>query len=143
MWFLTDASAAQTRVIVAARSPKYFDAPPDSSAHDPSGGLTTPPIRPKATTVPTPVARMEVGKTCAARAYIVVCVALMSPPVHANIAKTVTLDCGAMDITDNPAAPTMAPAPIASIDSRDPSRMMTTAPVIAPTTPPKSNAVRP
>src|SRR5213593_2465990 len=135
MWFRTDASAANTTVIVAAMIPKYFDAPPDSSAHEPSVGLTTPPIRPNATTVPTPVARIEVGYTCAARAYIVVCTALMSPPVHASIVNTATLACGPIDIVAIQIAPTTAPAPIVSIESRDPSRMMTMAPRIAPTTP--------
>src|SRR5881409_1610873 len=129
--------------MVAAIRPKYCDAPPDSSAHDPSDGLTTPPMRPTATTVPTPVARIDVGYTCAARAYIVVCSALMRPPVHASIVNTATLDCGPMDIMANTTAPTTAPAPIVSIERRDPTRMMTTAPRIAPTTPPKLNAVRP
>ena len=61
MWFLTDARETKTSVIVTAMRPKYFGAPPDSSAHEPRRGLTTPPMRPNATAVPTPVARMDVG----------------------------------------------------------------------------------
>src|SRR5215471_9881388 len=65
-----------------------YPAAPPARAHDPSDGLTTPPIRPNATAVPTPVERIEVGYTCAASAYIVVCTALMRPPVHASMANT-------------------------------------------------------
>ena len=54
-------------------------------------GLSTPPMRPTATVVPTPVARMFVGYTFAASAYIVVCVALTRPPVTAAIRITATI----------------------------------------------------
>src|SRR6185436_20627851 len=109
MWLLTDANAANTSVIPAAITAKSCEAPPDSSAHDPAYGAATPPTRPTATAVPTPVPRMPVGYTCAASAYIVVCTALMRPPVHASIVNTATLACGPIDITVNPIAPTMAP----------------------------------
>ena len=117
--------------------------PPDSSAHDPADGLRTPPIRPNATAVPTPVARMPVGKTCAASAYIVVWTALMSPPVHASITSTAKADCIPMGTAAIAAAPATAPAVMASIVSREPRRTMMMAPRMAPTTPPRLNAASP
>src|SRR5581483_3293886 len=69
---LTSASARKVAVIVPAISRKYWAAPA-SSAGAPRIGLKTPPMRPNATAVPTPVDRIEVGYTCAASAYIVVC----------------------------------------------------------------------
>jgi len=45
---------------------------PPVSAIAPTRGLSTPPIRPTATVVPTPVPRIAVGYTFAASAYIVV-----------------------------------------------------------------------
>src|SRR5439155_24726119 len=143
MWRRIADNAANAITIVAAMRPKYRDEPPDSSAHDPTDGLSTPPIRPNATAVPTPVARTAVGYTCAASAYIVVCTALMRPPVHASIASTANADCGPIGMTASTAAPATAPAAITSIVSRDPRRMITIAPAIAPTTPPRLNAVRP
>src|SRR5438132_8598091 len=71
-WFRTDASAAKTTVIVPAMKRNISEGPPLSSAHAPAYGDTTPPMRPTATAVPMPVARMPVGYTCAASAYIVV-----------------------------------------------------------------------
>ena len=61
MWCRTDARATSASVIVAAVKPKKRAGPPASSAHDPTDGLSTPPMRPKATAVPTPVARTDVG----------------------------------------------------------------------------------
>ena len=46
-------------------------------------------------------------------------------------------------MTDSTTAPAIAPAAIVSIEIRDPRRMMTSAPRMAPTTPPKLKAVRP
>src|SRR5881392_810487 len=103
--------------------PQYLPGPPVSSAQTPSVGLMTPPIRPNATAVPTPVPRIDVGYTWAASAYIVVCTALMSPPVHASMTKTRTLACGEMDMTDITTAPATAPAAIVSIEMREPTRM--------------------
>ena len=119
------------------------EGPPLSSAHAPAYGDTTPPMRPTATAVPMPVARMPVGYTCAASAYIVVCTALMRPPVHASIARMANADCTPIETLARSAAPAIAPAAIASIVMRDPNRPMSTAPPIAPMTPPKLNAVRP
>src|SRR5512132_2417451 len=109
MWFLTDANAANTSVIPTAINAKSCEAPPDSSAHDPAYGAATPPTRPKATAVPTPVPRMPVGYTCAASAYIVVCTALIRPPVHASIARTENADCELMVTDASSAAPAIAP----------------------------------
>src|SRR5215471_19120817 len=117
--------------------------PPSSSVHAPAYGETTPPTLPKATAVPTPVARMPVGYTYAASAYIVVCTALIRPPVHASIARIANVDCAPIETLASSAAPAIAPTDIASIVTRDPSRPMSTAPRIAPTTPPKLKAVRP
>jgi hypothetical protein len=60
-WRRIEASVAKAATIVTPMSPKYRVDPPDSSAHDPTAGLSTPPIRPTATAVPTPVARTAVG----------------------------------------------------------------------------------
>src|SRR5688572_32593050 len=90
MWFRTDASAANTTVSVPAINANICEGP-DSSAHAPAYDEPTPPTRPIATAVPTPVARIPAGYTCAASAYIVVCTALMRPPVHASIASTATV----------------------------------------------------
>src|SRR5262249_41857435 len=117
--------------------------PPLPSPHAPAYGETTPPTRPKATAAPTPVARMPVGYTCAASAYIVVCTALMRPPVHASIASIANADCAPIDALASSAAPAIAPADIVSIVTRDPTGPIRIAPRIAPTTPPKLNAVRP
>src|SRR5215467_1040177 len=122
--------------------PAYPAAPP-ASAHDPSDGLTTPPIRPNATAVPTPVERIDVGYTCAASAYIVVCTALIRPPVHASIANTWNVFCGPTCIVASTTAPAMAAADIPSIERREPRRTISAAPSTAPTTPPKLKAVRP
>ena len=100
-------------------------------------------MRPNATAVPTPVARTAVGYTCAASAYIVVWTALMRPPVHASIASTANADCVPMGIAARTADPAIAPAAIVSIVRREPNRMITIAPAIAPTTPPILNAVSP
>src|SRR5713101_443753 len=141
MWRRIADNATNAITIVAAIRPKYRDEPPDSSAHDPTDGLSTPPMRPNATAVPTPVARTAVGYTCAASAYIVVWTALMRPPVHASMVRTANADCGPIDMNASATAPAMAPAAMTSIVSRDPRRMITTAPRIAPTTPPRLNAV--
>jgi len=61
IWRRTEASATKTMVIVAAIMTNSCEAPPDSSAHYPTDGLSTPPMRPNATAVPTPVARTAVG----------------------------------------------------------------------------------
>src|ERR1700676_1714978 len=74
---------------------------------------------------------------------MVVCTALIRPPVQTSIAKTEKPACAPIDMAARTSAPATAPAAIVSIDSRDPRRMMTRAPTIAPTTPPKLNAVRP
>src|SRR5207248_5936673 len=142
-WFRTDASAAKTTVIVPAMKRNISEGPPLSSAHAPAYGDTTPPMRPIATAVPTPVARMPVGYTCAARAYIVVCTALMRPPVHACMARTDTTGCAAIATDASSTAPATAPAAIVSMVSREPSRAMVIAPSIAPTTPPRLYAVKP
>src|SRR5215471_12356752 len=107
-------------------NPAYPAAPP-ASAHDPSEGLTTPPIRPNATAVPTPVERIDVGYTCAASAYIVVCTALMRPPVQASRANTANAAFGPIGIIASTTAPAIAPAAIPSIDSRDPRRRINAA----------------
>ena len=67
----------------------------------------------------------------------------MRPPVHASIANVETIACGPIGMSDSTSAPATAPAAIVSIAIRDPRRMMTNAPRIAPTTPPMLNAVRP
>ena len=61
MWRRIAANATNAMTIAAAIKPKYRDEPPESSAHDPTDGLSTPPILPTATAVPTPVARTAVG----------------------------------------------------------------------------------
>src|SRR5438046_9376107 len=101
MWLRTDASATKATVIVDAIRPKYHDVPPPSSARWPSAGLNTLPMRPIPTAVPTPVDRIDVGYTCAANAYIVVCTALMRPPVQASIANTPPVACGPIGIIDS------------------------------------------
>src|SRR5262245_36180040 len=143
MWFLTAARDARTAVIPTAIRVNSCLGPPASSAHAPAYGDTTPPTRPKATAVPTPVARMPVGYTCAASAYIVVCTALMRPPVHASIARIPNADCAPIDTLASSAAPAIAPPDIVSIVIREPNRPIRIAPRMAPTTPPKLNAVRP
>ena len=50
-----------TAVIDPAMSAKNALLPPAASAHSPAYVLITPPTRPKATAVPTPVARTVVG----------------------------------------------------------------------------------
>src|SRR5258707_9955546 len=120
MWRRIADNAANAITIVAAIRPKYRDDPPVSSAHDPTDGLRTRPMRPNATAVPTPVARTAVGYTCAASAYIVVWTALIRPPVHASIASTATADCVPIGIAASTAAPATAPAAMTSIVSRDP-----------------------
>src|SRR5436190_21767303 len=124
MWRRIADNAVNANTIVAAIRPKYRDDPPVSSAHDPTDGLSTPPMRPNATAVPTPVARTAVGYTWAASAYIVVCTALMRPPVHASIANTINVLSGPMEITASTPAPMMAPAAIVSIEMREPSLTM-------------------
>src|SRR6185436_12837602 len=142
MWLRTDASAANTIVSVPASSANNCEGP-DSSAHAPAYDEPMPPTRPIATAVPTPVARIPAGYTCAARAYIVVCTALISPPVHASIASTATVDCASIGTLASSTHPRMAPVVIVSIVTRDPTRAMTSAPPIAPTTPPRLNAMSP
>jgi hypothetical protein len=60
-WRPTSARHTKTTVIDAAISMKKVGLPPARSAHSPAYELKTPPIRPNATAVPTPVARTAVG----------------------------------------------------------------------------------
>src|SRR5258705_10209718 len=94
MGFPMDGSAPNTTGSVPAIGGNIREGP-DWRAHAPAYGEAPPRIRPTATAVPTPVARIPVGYTCAASAYIVVWTALIRPPVHASIASTPAADCAA------------------------------------------------
>ncbi len=101
-------------------------------------------MRPKATAVPTPVARTELGYTCAASAYIVVCTPLIMLPVSVSIATIGTTPiAGEMVIALSPSAPATATPVIVNIAARDPNRAIASPPSTAPTTPPRLKAVMP
>src|SRR5688572_25482476 len=75
---------------------------------------------------------------------MVVCTALISPPVIASITRIGSGDdCPVIDMRLMTIDPATAPAVIASIVVRDPNRAITDPPAIAPTTPPRLKSVRP
>src|SRR4030095_11903282 len=81
------------------------------------------------------------GYTFAASAYIVVCTPLTSPPVHPRSRNIASVGAGV--ICGTASAPAIAPTHIAIIVTRDPTRVITAAPMRAPTTPPRFHAARP
>ena len=60
-WRPTSDRQTKTTAMDAAMSMKNALLPPTPSAHSPAYELMTPPMRPNATAVPTPVARTVVG----------------------------------------------------------------------------------
>src|SRR6478752_3680034 len=102
------------------------------------------PRRPKAATVPTPVARTAPGYTCAASANIVVWTPLIRPPRMVSRAMMGHVPvAGVIVIWLNTTAESTAPAAIDNIDTREPTRAIAKPPRSAPTTPPRLNAVIP
>jgi len=75
---------------------------------------------------------------------MVVCAALMHPPVRHSIRTIGSAgDADEIVMAASPTAPAIPPADMTSIETRDPNRAMATLPASAPATPPRLNAVMP
>src|SRR4051812_25749870 len=101
-------------------------------------------MRPTEAALPTPVARIAAGYTCAANAYIVVCTALIIVPDSVRSVRRSAVDM-LRSIVSAPSANELATAAAESVSIVDfePNRLMTIAPRIAPTTPPRLKHIRP
>src|SRR6185503_5264668 len=105
---------------------------------------TIAPVRPTAVAAPTPVAREAAGYTFVASAYIVVCVALMRPPVIVSMTMIgASVPATEIDMRLRTIAPATAPNAIVSIAGREPILEKSAPPASAPMTPPRLNAVMP
>src|SRR4051812_19867728 len=101
-------------------------------------------MRPTDAALPTPVARIAAGYTCAANAYIVVCTALIIVPDRVRRVRRSAVDM-LRSIVSAPNANELATAAAVRVSMvvLDPNRLMTIAPNIAPTTPPKLKHISP
>src|SRR4051812_29200329 len=101
-------------------------------------------MRPTDAALPTPVARIAAGYTCAANAYIVVCTALIIVPDSVRSVRRSAVDVLRSIVTaPNANELAIAAAESTSMVDFDPNRLMTIAPTIAPTTPPRLKHIRP